>query len=121
MSSMAENDEPLFEKIQTATTTALSVLAYISDQVAKLHVPGQIAPGKELPGATMAKLKELGAYAVSTADVTKRLRGRVQFVRERKDIAERKKFWEDTNAFVKVWIPFLYSILPSLFAVINFF
>jgi hypothetical protein len=120
MSSMAENDEPLFEKIQTATTTALSVLAYISDQVAKLHVPGQIAPGKELPGATMAKLKELGAYAVSTADVTKRLRGRVQFVRERKDIAERKKFWEDTNAFVKVWIPFLYSILPSLFAVTNF-
>jgi len=102
MSGMAENDEPLFEKIQTATTTALSVLSYISDQVAKLHVPGQIPPGKELPGATMAKLKELGAYAVSTADVTKRLKGRVQIVRERKDMAERKKFWEDTNAFVKV-------------------
>jgi len=109
MSGMAENDEPLFEKIQTATTTALSVLSYISDQVAKLHVPGQIPPGKELPGATMAKLKELGAYAVSTADVTKRLKGRVQIVRERKDMAERKKFWEDTNAFVKVRSP------PALF------
>ena len=99
---MAENDEPLFEKIQTATTTALSVLAYISEQVAKLHAPGQIPAGKEPPGTTMAKLKELGAYAVSTGDVTKRLKGRVAVVRERKDMAERKKFWEDTNAFVKV-------------------
>ena len=98
----AENDEPLFEKIQTATTTALSVLAYISEQVAKLHVPGQIPSGKEPPGATMAKLKELGSYAVSTGEVTKRLKGRVAVVRERKDLAERKKFWEDTNAFVKV-------------------
>ena len=98
----AENDEPLFEKIQTATTTALSVLAYISEQVAKLHVPGQIPAGKEPPGATMAKLKELGSYAVSTGEVTKRLKGRVAVVRERKDLAERKKFWEDTNAFVKV-------------------
>jgi hypothetical protein len=50
----------------------------------------------------MAKLKELGAHAVSTGDVTKRLKGRVNVVRERKDMAERKKFWEDTNAFVKV-------------------
>ena len=102
LSQMAENDEPLFEKIQTATTTALSVLAYISEQVAKLHVPGQIPAGKEPPGATIAKLKELGLYAVSTGEVTKRLKGRVAVVRERKDMAERKKFWEDTNAFVKV-------------------
>ena len=102
LSQMADNDEPLFEKIQTATTTALSVLGYISDQVAKLNVPGQIPTGKEPPGATMAKLKELGAYAVSTGDVTKRLKGRVAIVRERKDLVERKKFWEDTNAFVKV-------------------
>lgn len=99
---VSDTDEPLFEKIQTATATALSVLAHISDQVAKLHGPGQILAGKELPSATMAKLKELGAYAVSTADVTKRLKGRVQVVRERKDLTERKKFWEDTNAFVKV-------------------
>ena len=102
LSVMAENDEPLLEKINMATTTALSVLAYISDQVAKLHVPGQIPAGKEPPGATMAKLKELGAHAVSTGDVTKRLKGRINVVRERKDMAERKKFWEDTNAFVKV-------------------
>jgi hypothetical protein len=102
LSVMAENDEPLFEKIQTATTTALSVLAYISDQVAKLHAPGQFPQGKEPPGATMAKLKELGAYALSTGEVTKRLKSRVGVVRERKDMAERKKFWEDTNAFVKV-------------------
>jgi len=95
----------LFEKINMATTTALSVLAYISDQVAKLHVPGQIPAGKEPPGATMAKLKELGAHAVSTGDVTKRLKGRVNVVRERKDMVERKKFWEDTNAFVKVYPP----------------
>lgn len=108
LSVMAENDEPLFEKIQTATTTALSVLAYISDQVAKLHVPGQFPQGKEPPGATMAKLKELGAYALSTGEVTKRLKSRVGVVRERKDMAERKKFWEDTNAFVKV-----ISLLPS--------
>src|SRR5271170_1474736 len=101
LSIMAENDEPLFEKINMATTTALSVLAYISE-VAKLHVPGQIPAGKEPPGATMAKLKELGAHAVSTGDVTKRLKGRVNVVRERRDMAERKKFWEDTNAFVKV-------------------
>jgi len=102
MSALAENDEPLFEKIQSATTTALSVLAYISEQVTKLHVPGQVPPGKELPGATMAKLKELGAHAVATGDVTKRLKGRVAIVRERKDYAERRKFWEDTNAFVNV-------------------
>jgi hypothetical protein len=101
LSQMAENDEPLFEKIQTATTTALSVLASISEQVAKLQSPGQI-PGKEPPGATMAKLKELRAYAMSTGDVTKRLKGRVAIVRERKDMAERKKFWEDTQTFVKV-------------------
>lgn len=105
LSQMAENDEPLFEKIQTATATALSVLAYISEQIAKLQAPGQILAGKEPPGATMAKLKELGAYAVSTGDVTKRLKGRVAVVRERKDRDERKKFWEDTNAFVKVAPP----------------
>ena len=101
-SAMTETDEPLVEKIQMATTTALSVLAYISEEVAKLHIPGAIPAGKELPSATMGKLKELGAYAVSTGDVTKRLKGRVAFVRERRDLAERKKFWEDTNAFVKV-------------------
>ena len=103
VSVVQDTDEPLFEKIQAATTTALSVLAHISEQVAKLHIPGQILPGKEPPGATtMAKLKELGAYAMSTGDVTKRLKGRVAIVRERKDFAERRKFWEDTNAFVKV-------------------
>ena len=101
MSIMAENDEPLLEKIQAATTTALSVLGHISDQVAKLHV-GQSPAGKELPGATMSKLKDLASYAMSTGDVTKRLKGRVAIVRERKDLAERRKFWEDTNAFVKV-------------------
>lgn len=105
LSQLAENDEPLFEKIQAATATALSVLGYISEQVAKLQVPGQFPAGKEPAGATMAKLKELGAYAVSTGDVTKRLKGRVTAVRERRDMAERKKFWEDTNAFVKVISP----------------
>jgi len=102
MSIVQDTDEPLFEKIQAATTTALSVLSHISEQVARLHLPGQIPSGKEPPGATMAKLKELGAYAMSTGDVTKRLKGRVAIVRERKDFAERRKFWEDTNAFVKV-------------------
>jgi RAM signalling pathway protein len=98
----AETDEPLFEKIQMATTTALSVLAYISDEVTKLHTPGQVPTGKEPPSSTLAKLKELAANAVSTGEVTKRLRGRVTIVKERKDIAERRKFWEDTNSFVKV-------------------
>jgi hypothetical protein len=104
LSVMAENDEPLFEKIQTATTTALSVLTHISDQVTKLNVPGQVQ-GKDTHGATMAKLKELGAVAVATRDVTKRLKGRVNVVRERRDMLERKRFWEDTQAFVKVSPP----------------
>lgn len=97
-----DNDEPLFEKIHTATTTALSVLSHISEEVAKLQAPGQALASKESPGVTMSKLKELGAYAISTGDISTRLKSRVVMVRERKDIAERKKFWEDTNAFVKV-------------------
>jgi RAM signalling pathway protein len=99
ISILAETDEPLFEKISAATTAALAVLGYISDQVTKSHLPGR---GKEPPGTTMAKLKELGAYALQTGDVTKRLKARVAVVRERRDLSERKKFWEDTNAFVKV-------------------
>jgi RAM signalling pathway protein len=108
-----DTDEPIFEKIQTATTTALGVLAHISEEVAKLHVPGSIPAGKELPSATMAKLKELGAYAVSTGDVTKRLKGRVALVKDRREFVERRKFWEDTNTFVKV-IPQHLPFRPSL-------
>lgn len=95
----SENDETLFENVNHATSAALSTLPQITEAASKL------ALHQSLPPNTMIKLKELTVLCMSGRDVARRLRVRLDSIREvirDNDIPERRRFWDDTNSFIKV-------------------
>lgn len=125
----AETDEQLFEKIGQATTVTLSLLSLIGDAVSKSAVAS--AQGPATPGAVSAstntKLRELAANSMNAGEVSRRLKTKVVSIKGMNDVMEKRKFWEDTNAFVKAVInvaalaksvsseyPFSKAILSSL-------
>ena len=127
--SLAETDEQLFEKISQATTVTLALLSLIGDAVSKSAVA--TAQGPHTPGAvstsTSNKLRELAANSVNAGEVSRRLKGRLVTVKHLVEHSDKRKFWEDINAFVKAVInvaalaksvssdyPFSKNILASL-------
>lgn len=103
-----DNDEPFFNEVSTATSAALSTLPQITDASAA------VAAAKSLPPNTMLKMKELEVLCSNTREVACRLQARLESIREHiqeGNILERRKFWEDTNLFIKV--SFTYFLLWS--------
>lgn len=94
-----ESDEPLFDNVNAATLAALSTLPQITDAIIKMGM------AKSLPPNTMLKMKELDVLCGNTRDVARRLKSRLDFIREHirdNNVVERRKFWDDTNIFIKV-------------------
>lgn len=133
-------DAQLFDKILQATTATLTLLSLLGDTISKSALAS--AQGPMTPGAVSAalnlKLRELAANALSAGEVTRRLKNKLANTDSLRPVltaggdmsAERKKFAEDTNLFVKAVInvaalaksvsseyPFSKAILSSLSAV----
>jgi hypothetical protein len=126
-----ETDEQVYEKISQATTATLSLLSLLGDAVSKSAIAsaqGPATPGAVAPGTNM-KLRDLAANSLNAGEVTRRLRNKLtnSNLMLMQDVHEKKKFWEDTNLFVKAVInvaalaksisseyPFSKSILASL-------
>ncbi|KAK9239566.1 RAM signaling pathway protein-domain-containing protein [Lipomyces kononenkoae] len=87
-SEPSETDEELFERIEAATQSAMNVLKLVLDGMAKVVDNND------------TKMRELANMCDYGLDVTGRLRERLGTIRGA-DAAERIKFGEDTNAFVK--------------------
>lgn len=104
----ADADDVLFDKVSSATNVSLSVLAILTDAVAKsvLQNSQKDIAAESLDNAVPSKLKELATMSLSAADVARQLKAHLHIVRDA-DINQRKKFWEDTQAFVKVVISVL--------------
>ncbi|KAI5809565.1 RAM signaling pathway protein-domain-containing protein [Peziza echinospora] len=94
-----ENDEPLFENVNAATMAALSTLPQITDAITKMAV------GQSLHPNTMIKMKELDTLCSNTKETARRLKSRLDVIRDyikENNTAERRKFWDDTNLFIKM-------------------
>ncbi|KAF8474997.1 RAM signaling pathway protein-domain-containing protein [Kalaharituber pfeilii] len=97
-SGTPESDEPLFENVNAATSAALSTLPQITDAITKM------AMAQSLPPSTMLKMKELDNLCSNTRDIARRLKLRLDTIRDHikdNNIPERRKFWDDTNLFIK--------------------
>jgi hypothetical protein len=124
-----DTDEQLFDKIGQATSATLSLLSLMSEAVSKTalasaqdtNTAGAVSP------ATSIKLRDLAANSLSAGEVTRRLKNKLPQARNMTDALDKKRFWEDTNAFVKAVInvaahaknvssayPFSKAILASL-------
>lgn len=127
--NLAETDEQLYEKIAQATTNTLSMLSLIGDAVSKSAIA--TAQGPTTPGAVSSavnnKLRDLAANSVNAGEVSRRLKNKLSSIKTMTEFTEKRKFWEDTNAFVKAVInvaalaksvstdfPFSKAILSSL-------
>lgn len=124
-----DTDEQLYDKISQATSATLSLLSLLGDAVSKSALAS--AQGPATPGAvalgTNMKLRDLATNSLAAGEVTRRLKNKLQSVSMLQDALEKRKFWEDTNAFVKAVInvaalaksisseyPFSKAILASL-------
>ncbi|KAK9245954.1 RAM signaling pathway protein-domain-containing protein [Lipomyces tetrasporus] len=84
----SETDEELFDRIAVATQSAMNVLKLVLDGI------GKVVENNDM------KMRELANMCDYGLDVTGRLRVRLGSIRGAK-AAERSKFGEETNAFVK--------------------
>lgn len=98
-SGITESDEPLFENVNAATSAALSTLPQITDAIIRMGI------AQSLPPNTMLKMKELDGLCGNTRDVARRLKLRLDYIRDHirdNNMVERRKFWDDCNLFIKV-------------------
>ncbi|KAK9476614.1 RAM signaling pathway protein-domain-containing protein [Lipomyces japonicus] len=107
-------DDELFQKISIATSAALNVLNVIHEGISKPSYENDL------------RIRELSGMCDVGLEVTSRLRVRLKTIREADD-AERGRFGDETNSFVKVVInileftktimneyPFLHEARPAL-------
>ncbi|ORY83066.1 RAM signaling pathway protein-domain-containing protein [Protomyces lactucae-debilis] len=124
-----DTDEQLLDKIAQATSATLALLSLMGEAVSKSAIAssqGPNTPGAVSP-ATNIKLRDLASNSLSAGEVTRRLKNKLPQARSMTDAIDKKRFWEDTNAFVKAVInvaalaksvsseyPFSKAILASL-------
>lgn len=109
---LAAADDHLYERIYLAAQAAQSVLGQLTSIISKNAI--QASQGNSLGAGASEKIKELGTVSLAGIDVTRRLKSRMDLSRETGHL-DRKKFWDDANAFLKSVI----SILSSTKSVMN--
>ncbi|KAJ6264297.1 hypothetical protein Dda_0442 [Drechslerella dactyloides] len=88
-------DEILFEKLGYSVTATLQLIALLSDAIKK--AASQQNP--HVQQTTLQKLRELDKICNGGSDVAKRLKARLESVREA-DWVEKRRFYEDITRFV---------------------
>ncbi|KAK6339103.1 RAM signaling network component, variant 2 [Orbilia brochopaga] len=88
-------DEILFEKLGYSVTATLQLIALLSDAIKK--TASQQNP--HIQQTTLQKLRELDKICNGGSDVAKRLKARLESVREA-DWVEKRRFYEDITRFV---------------------
>ncbi|KAH8151123.1 uncharacterized protein LAJ45_04825 [Morchella importuna] len=92
-----DSDEPLYGKFVAATTAATTTLPVIEREI-------KAAAGSVPNPAVALKLREVAALCVAGTEAARRL-GMVKWEAVREgDVAERRRFWEETNKFTNLVI-----------------
>ncbi|KAK6336045.1 RAM signaling network component [Orbilia blumenaviensis] len=86
-------DETLFEKLGTTVTATMQLIILLSDAIKKT------ASQQNVQQTTLQKLRELDKICNNGSDVAKRLKARLDLIREA-DWVERRRFFEDITRFV---------------------
>lgn len=109
-----DSDEPLYGKFVAATTAATTTLPVIEREI-------KAAAGSVPNPAVALKLREVAALCVAGTEAARRL-GMVKWEAVREgDVAERRRFWEETNKFTNVTFPpffFPLGVLSELWKLI---
>ncbi|CCJ30741.1 unnamed protein product, partial [Pneumocystis jirovecii] len=101
--SKTDTDEHLFEKILAATTITLSVLTLLENEITQ----NTTITSKERYSTTSinskinVKLRELITMSINAKGAAQKLKNQLKSIKENNISNYKRKFWEDTNAFVK--------------------
>ncbi|KAI0464099.1 hypothetical protein LJB42_001702 [Komagataella kurtzmanii] len=112
---LKEQDELLFEYIGNATSAAQVVFSQLNAAISKSAIAS--AQGEEsgsVSNVVALKVKDLTSTCVSAMDVTRRLHSRLATIRQEESLVEVRKFWDDTNYFLKVIINILASTKSAM-------
>jgi hypothetical protein len=111
--STAAADEQLYDRIYFAVGAAQSVLGQLTEAISKSAAAVQ-GPGQGVVVPSVAtKVKDLTNTCVAGVEVTRRLKQRMETMKDT-GIIDRRKFWEDTNAFLKAVIAILASTKTAM-------
>ncbi|KAK6517252.1 RAM signaling network component [Arthrobotrys megalospora] len=86
-------DEILFDRLGTTVTATMQLIALLSDSIKKT------ASQQNVQQSTLQKLRELDKICNNGSDVAKRLKARLDSIRDA-DWIERRRFFEDITRFV---------------------
>lgn len=120
--NLSAADDQLYDRLYAATTAAQNVLSQLTDAISKSaaasaqqHTGGSKAGSGSTPvGANVAsKVRDLTSVCVSGGETTRRLKQRLDTMRDTEQI-DRRKFWDDVNAFLKAVISILGSTKTAL-------
>ncbi|KAK6509974.1 RAM signaling network component [Arthrobotrys musiformis] len=86
-------DEILFDRLGTTVTATMQLILLLSDAIKKT------ASQQNIQQSTLQKLRELDKICNNGSDVAKRLKARLDLIRDA-DWVERRRFFEDITRFV---------------------
>ena len=94
-------DEALFEKLLQTLNSTLHFITLLMEAIKRTltsNAEGRLAA---LQVSTITRLKELNGVCIGGMEVTRRLKARMDNIREA-DLADRRRFAEDITRFVTV-------------------
>ncbi|KAF3936457.1 hypothetical protein ABW19_dt0206645 [Dactylella cylindrospora] len=102
---MENTDELLFDKLGNTVSVTLQAISLLSDSIKK--TASQQNP--HIQQSTLQKLRDLDKICNSGSEVAKRLKIRLETIREA-DWVERRRFYEDITRFVQVYTTHFHSL-----------
>ncbi|ANB13335.1 Sog2p [Sugiyamaella lignohabitans] len=106
-------DDQLYDRIYFAANAAQTVLGQLTEAISKSAAASVQGQGLGITPTVASKVKDLANSCVPGVEVTKRLKQRMDIMRETGKL-DRKKFWDDTNAFLKAIIAILASTKTAM-------
>ncbi|CAN6671769.1 hypothetical protein TRVA0_045S00342 [Trichomonascus vanleenenianus] len=113
-------DDQLYDRIYSAANAAQAVLGQLTEAVSKsasASVASSIGgSGAGISPTVALKVRDLTSTCVTGVEVTRRLKQRMEIIRNTGQI-DRRLFWEDLNAFLKAIILIMRSaksVMPDL-------
>ncbi|KAG5513784.1 hypothetical protein PMAC_000822 [Pneumocystis sp. 'macacae'] len=100
--SKTDTDEHLFEKILATTTVTLSVLTLLESEITQNTMTSKEGyPIATINSGTVIKLKELITMSENAKKAAQILKNQLKSIKKNDILNYKRKFWEDTNTFVK--------------------
>lgn len=99
-----EIDEKLYTALEITTSNAQVVFSELNKAISKSAVASATGNPPSLPSispSVASKVKELTSICVLSMDITKRLKQKLNIVRQDTSLSVKKAFWDDINSFLK--------------------